>query len=346
MVQKNESKAAGGKARAAALTPKQRSDIAKKAAKKRWEGVDVPKASHIGSLEIGALSLPCAVLSDGQRLISQGGVASAFGPVTGGYQQRKSAEGDTGGLPPFLVSKALQRFIEQDLRTMVTDPVRYRDPRGGPVRIGIPAELIPRVCDVWLKARDAGELSKPQQAVAERADILMRGLAHTGIIALVDEATGFQEARARNALADILEAFIASELQPWVRTFPTDFYQELFRLRGLDYKSHTVRRPQYFGLLTNDIVYKRLAPGVLAELKNVTPKTASGNRKHKYFQRLTKNTGYPKLREHLGAVIAIMKLSDDYPGFIEKLDRLHPRYNETFGLPLSYEDEEDSGKGI
>jgi hypothetical protein len=98
------------------------------------------------------------------------------------------------------------------------------------------------------------------------------------------------------------EAFIARELQPWVQTFPADYYEELFRLRGLDYSTASVRRPQYFGVLANDIVYKRLAPGVLDELKRVTPKTETGRLKHKLFQRLTMNLGYPKLREHLGAV--------------------------------------------
>lgn len=80
----------------------------------------------------------------------------------------------------------------------------------------------------------------------------------------------------------------------WVATFPDDFYSELFRLRGLEYPSATVERPQYFGHLTNDIVYKRLAPGVLAELRNVTPRDEQGRRRHKYFQRLTTNRGLPE----------------------------------------------------
>ncbi|MGH6770992.1 MAG: P63C domain-containing protein [Xanthobacteraceae bacterium] len=64
----------------------------------------------------------------------------------------------------------------------------------------------------------------------------------------------------------------------------------------------------FFGILTNDIIYDRLAPGVLEQLKKVNPKDeATGRRKHKNFQWLTSNAGYPKLREHLGAVIAIMK---------------------------------------
>ena len=43
----------------------------------------------------------------------------------------------------------------------------------------------------------------------------------------------------------------------------------MFRLRGMDYSSDTAQRPRHFGLLTNDIVYDRLAPGVLIELKRV-----------------------------------------------------------------------------
>ena len=39
------------------------------------------------------------------------------------------------------------------------------------------------------------------------------------------------------------------------------------RIEEAGFPTDTVRRPQYFGILTNDIVYKRLAPGVLDELK-------------------------------------------------------------------------------
>src|SRR5208283_382525 len=157
-------------------------------------------------------------------------------------------------------------------------------------------------------------------------DILVRGLAQVGIIALVDEATGYQRDRAADALAKILEAFIAKELQPWVKTFPSDYYEQLFRLRGLQYPTFTVQRPQYFGCLTNNIVYKRLAPGVLAELKKVVPRNEDGRPTAKYFQKLTTNVGYPKLREHLGGVVAIMKLSADYSDFMVKLNKLYPPY--------------------
>jgi P63C domain len=341
-------KAKGGVARAEALSARQRKEIAKKAAAARWD-TETPTATHIGELTIGDLTLPCAVLPDGTRVISQGGITTAFGPVTGGWQSRQRAsDEDSGDLPFFLIAKSLKPFISEELRTLVVTPRKYRDPRGGPIRIGFDATSLPKVCEVWLRARDAKALTKIQLPVAERADILMRGLAHTGIIALVDEATGYQRDRASDALARILEAFIAKELQPWIRTFPADFYQEMFRLRGMEYPSDTVQRPRYFGLLTNDIVYDRLAPGVLEELKLRNPKQESGRRKHKFFQWLTTQKGYPKLREHLGSVVAVMKLSADWHDFRAKLDKLHPRYGKPTQLSLEFADDEerDTGKGL
>ena len=86
-----------------------------------------------------------------------------------------------------------------------------------------------------------------------------------------------------------------------------------------------MKRPQYFGIITNDIVYRRLAPGVLEELRAVTPRLSSGRLSTKLFRRLTKTRGYPKLREHLGAVLTMMQLSDDWYDFMRKIDRLRPR---------------------
>lgn len=343
----SNNRAKGGEARAKALSPERRSEIASNAAKAKQNASEIPMATHIGEIKIGELTLPCAVLSDGTRLISQGGIAAAFGPVTGGWQMRKrNSEEHSGDLPPFLVATSLQPYISEELRTLVSSPKRYKDPRGGPARIGIDATLIPKVCEVWLKARDSDALTKIQEPVAYRAEVLMRGLAAVGIVALIDEATGFQRDRAKDALATILEAFIAKELQPWVRTFPADYYQELFRLRGLDFPNDSVKRPQYFGVLTNDIVYKRLAPGVLDELKRVTPRSEDGRPKAKYFQSLTSNTGYPKLREHLGKVIMMMQLSTTYSDFKEKLDRFLPKKNAQLLLLLDQAEIDDDGKGI
>jgi len=65
---------------------------------------------------------------------------------------------------------------------------------------------LPKVCEVYLEARKANALLPSQKHIAERAEILIRGLATVGIIALIDEATGYQQLREERALATILDA--------------------------------------------------------------------------------------------------------------------------------------------
>jgi P63C domain len=333
----------GGAARAARLTAEERRQIAQRAADARW-GQTVHFAPYSGVITIGDIGISCAVFEDGTRVLSQATVLRALGrnPEKSRRPGRDSAELRA----PFLSANNLQPFITSELQELA-EPIRYRaadDTQGNP-SWGYKAEMLPLLCEVYLQAAEQKKLAPNQREVAKAAGILVRGLARVGIVALVDEATGYQEVRARDALAKILEAYVAKELQPWVRTFPADYYREIFRLRDLEYPKATVKRPRYFGTITNDIVYRRLAPGVLAELKRVQIKDDDGRPKHKLFQRLTANRGYPQLREHLGSVVAIMKLSRDWADFRNKLDQLHPRYGDTMVLPFDDEGT-DSGTGL
>jgi hypothetical protein len=334
---KDEGKARGGLARAASLTSERKSEIARAAAEARWGGGEaLPQASYEGEFSLGGATISCAVLPNGSRIITQAAFLRALG-------RSRSPKAGTGvlttvdQLPFFLQADALKPFISEDL-VQSTNPIFYRT-KSGARAVGYDARLLPQVADVYLQLRDAsvkdrGAVPARYQGMVTAADILVRGLANVGIIALVDEATGFQRDRATDALATILEAFIAKELQPYIRTFPGEFYDELFRLRGLQFPKDKVKRPQYFGHLTNDIVYARLAPGILKELKESVPKREDGRRKHHFTRHLTDTTGHPKLREHLASVVTIMTLSDDYEDFKAKLDRRHPRYDDTMPLDL------------
>ncbi len=345
---KRPDRVAAGKARAHALTPKRRAEIARTAAETRWAG-NLPIARYEGQFPLGGTPIACAVLQNGTRIITQ----STFMLALGRSRTPKAGTGvlsTVDELPFFLQAEVLKPFISSDL-VQSTTPIFYRTKSGGRA-VGYDARLLPLVAEVYLRFRDQqlkdnGEIPTRYGRMIAAADILIRSLANVGIIALVDEATGFQRDRATDALATILEAFIAKELRPWVRTFPQEFYEQLFRLRGLEFPKDTVKRPQYFGHLTNDIVYRRLAPYVLNELRKATPRRPDGRLKDALFQRLTDDIGHPKLRELLVSEITIMKLSDAYGDFIEKLDRVHPRYDETLPLPLSMPIvEDDSGKGL
>ncbi len=334
-------RAKGGVARRDALSPKRRSEIAKRAAAARWAG-PVRKATHGSAdhpIRIGDIEIPCYVLEGEIRVISQRSLQTGIGMSTSG------GSGGAHRLALFVASLAEKGVETKDLAARIASPILFYPPGINKEAYGYEATIVPDLCDAILAARDSGSLLAGQSHIAKQCEVLVRGLARVGIIALVDEATGYQRDRAKDALGKILEAFIAKELQPWLPTFPSQFYEQMFRLRGLDFPAGSVKRPQYFGMLTNDVVYKRLAPGVLDELKRVTPKNeATGRHKHHLFRRLTGNTGYPKLREHLGSVVAIMELSTDWRDFMSKLDRLRPRYGETIPLPLEYRN--DDGKGL
>lgn len=326
-------RAIGGKAAAAKLTPEQRKAKAQKAIAARWEKASLPVAEYAGELRLGDLVFPCAVLSDGTRVLTETDFMAGLGMYrSGALSVRRDAATDGGAqVPLYLAFKNLLPFVINNLGEVHSKPLVYKTLAGN-VAHGIPASLIPKICAVWLDARKEGVLGSRQKEIADRAEMLMRGLAEVGIVALVDEATGYQAHRAKDALAQILEQFIAKELQPYVKTFPADFYAELFRLRGLKYPPDTPNfRPQYFGTLTNDIVYERLAPGLLEELKRQASKDAKKAHLHR---RLTQEVGHPKLREHLASIIMAMKLSPDYPTFIANLNRVHPRYGDTYTLDL------------
>ena len=333
---KPTNRAIGGRARASALTSEQRTEIAKKAAQSRWSA-EAPKATHTGTLKLGDLEIDCAVLPDGTRVLSQRGVGRALGRSFGGADWRRQdpALSDipgAGNLPFFLSAASLFPFISNDLLVLVTKPIQYRHSKGGGTAFGIAATALPQVCDVWLKAREAGAINKaPQLAVAQKAEVLMRALAHVGIVALVDEATGYQEVRARDALQAYLEKVIRKELAAWVKTFPDEFFQQLYRLKRWPWAGSS-RRPGIVGHYINDLVYSRLGAGVLEELQRKNPVGPGGRRKAKHTQWLTDDIGHPALAQHMFALIGFMRAEDSWDAFRQRFYRAFPQRGDTLQL--------------
>ncbi len=284
---------------------------------------------------IGDIEIPCYVLEDERRVLVQGAMIAALGMARGG--PTKYSTGDR--LTRFTGQKALEPHISRETALVIANPVKFRTPNGA-IAYGYEATILPDICEAVLRARDEGRLQSQQMKIAQRCELLIRGFARVGIIALVDEATGYQEYRARLALEEILTKFISEELRKWVKTFPDEFYRELFRLRGLSYSEVSSKRPVLLGRLTNDIVYRRLAPGVLEELQRITPKLPSGRRQHKYHQRLTEDIGHPRLREHLASVITLMKASPNWSTFHRLLQRSMPKYSDQLLLPFIEDDDQ------
>jgi P63C domain len=304
---------------------------------------NIPQAEY-GSpdrpLRVAGMEIPCYVLDDGRRVLILRGMLHALDMSYGSSSSGAGAD----RLSLFLSTKSVSPFVSEDLALRTKNPIKIRLPGSGTTAYAYEATILADVCDAVLEARNSEKgLHYQQKHIADRCEILVRGFARVGIIALVDEATGYQEVRSRQALEEILDKFISKELAKWAKRFPDDFYKEMFRLRDWRYMPFSVKRPGVVGRYTRDLVYERLAPAIVEELERINPTDGKGRRKHCHHQWLTEDIGHPRLREHLAAVIALMKASVTWSQFQRAVQRALPKYNTNMllpGVPFKGEEED------
>jgi P63C domain len=328
----DETKKAGGFARAKSLTAEERSAIARRAALSRHRK-DLPKAIAEGVLPIGDLRLPCAVLDDpgNTRVLTQNGFLKAIGRHP--FASKGSAIDNTA---PFLRANNLKPFISSDLERS-SAPLIYltRNPTAGAggLGYGYRGTLLPSVCWVYQDAMLAGKLLANQIHIGESARAFLKALTNYAIDDLIDEATGFADIKKQKAIDRIIERYVRKDALPWVRMFDIDFYRHIYRLNGWEFSPEKTARPGIIGHWTNDI-YDRLAPGVKSALHERVRRNASGRPTQKLTQLLTVEEGKPRLRELLEGVKLLMRMSDDWAGFMERLDEYYPRVGDTLRLPF------------
>lgn len=267
----------------------------------------VPNARYGGILAIGELQIPCYVLEDGTRVIHQRGMVSALGMSRGG-----SSRGGGDRLAYFVAQKTLSPYVSSELSAVTKEPLIFRTDKGA-MAYGYDATVLADICEAILEARNKGALSKQQTHIAEKSEILIRAFARVGIVALVDEATGFQKDRGHDALRLLLEQYIADGLQKWIHTFPDSFFAELDRL--YDNAPTTSRsRPQYYGRFINKYVYDPIEHGyVKAELDKLNI-TDEGKRRARFHQWLT-GEGRTILTRQIGKVEGMMEMCSDIEHF-------------------------------
>lgn len=292
----------------------------------------VLKATYQGNLKIAENELSCAVLEDGTRVISRNTVFRAFGRTKRG---RKKDEIRVLNIPSFIDANNLQPFIDEGLRG-VLNSIQYVKKNGGKTS-GYKAEIVPMLCEVYLSARDANVLTKSQMPLAVVSELIVRSLSKIGIIALVDEATGYQVERDKDELQRFLSLYLSEERLTWAKMFPDEFYKQLFRLKGWTYKPLSVRRPQLVGKLTNQLVYEKLPANVIEELRRLNPvkNKKSGRREATHFQHLSPDIGQQDLRDHLLQLITIMRISPNWNIFLRNFAKAFPS---PFGEQLALEE--------
>lgn len=292
------------------------------------------RATHEGTVRINGIEIKSYVLSNGERVLSRIGLLKAIGRTGKAKGGRKYDE--EFKMPVFLTANNLKRFISNELIENST-PVHFTDLHSNK-SIGYRAQILADICYVFIDAQEANALLANQVHIAEQCKLLVRGFATTGILALVDEATGYQEVRERDALQKYLDKFLLKEHAKWTKRFPDEFFENIFKMKGWSWHDAvSAKKPQVVGRYINDIVYDRLAPKILEELRERNPPNEKGNRKAKHHQFLTPDLGNPSLQAHLNGVMALQRVAGaNWRKFFDMLDVAYPRYGHT--LPIIFDE--------
>lgn len=285
---------------------------------------NVPNALYGGLLPIGDGELDCVILDDAEntRVIKMTSVFKAFGRVP-------RSNNRVINVPAFIDAQNLQAYINQDVRALIK-PIDYLD--GKTTQTGYNALILPEICDLYLKARRDGVLAAKQGHLAEKAEILQSAFAKVGIIALVDEATGFQTDRKHDALRLLLGKYIAEGLRRWIHTFPDSFFADLDRLYDNE-PTTSGKRPQYYGKFINKYVYDPIEHGYVKAQLDKLNITDEGKRRARFHQWLT-DEGRTILLRQIGKVEGIMGMCEN----IEQFKKVGKRQKAITVAPYLFDD--------
>lgn len=279
-------------------------------------------AMHAGFLDIAGQKIPVAVLNNRKRVLIQ---REVVGLLTGNIK---------GNLDRYLRAQNLQKFLPAKFVGRGLDESSLKFLNITNVAHGFEATDLIDFCDMYLRALLAGELHDNQINLAKKAAIIIKSFAKIGIIAAIDEATGYK--KQKDEYQKLLSAFIAEELQPWIKTFDEDYYYQIYRLKGWNWERHLIEKKNYpwaVANITNRVVYEKLPDGVLEELNRKNPKNEKGNRPHKKFQFLTPNFGYVHLLKHLGHIQGILEKhpDGDWRHALHEIDTRFPSVRDPYG---------------
>lgn len=305
----------GGLVRSQKLGADRKSEIGRMGAAARW-ATDVPYSTDEGVLRLGDIHIPCAVLNTQQRVLTQSGVMKALGRARQA-KGREYYDGDVN-LPAFLTAKNLKPFIPNDLY-VTSSQIEFRRKEGGKA-FGYPAELLPKVCKVFVDADRANKLTQNQKHIAERASRLLDGLLNVAIVSLVDEATGYQERRDKDELQKILAAYVSPVLLPYKDKIPVEFFKEMFRVWGWPWPATETSYkgplgPRYGGKLIRQIIFENLPPVVLGELDSRNPPNKKWQRKRRMVELLTSDIGRPHVEKLVSNMTLLFNLSENRSDF-------------------------------
>lgn len=220
------------------------------------------KAIATGVIRFGDVEVECYVLEDGRRLIASSAAQRAIGASKNRMFRQMAAR------------------IINDSGALSLHPIAFVLPGGGKAN-GYEAEQFLDVCAAYLDALSKGTLHHKQMHVARAATGIVLACSKVGIVALIDEATGYQEVRAKDELGKRLARYLRDEAARWERTFPPSLVVALGPLYGFRYSGG--RYPAELRSPFRKIYELVVGKEVAVELRRRNPRPRHGHNHHQFL---------------------------------------------------------------
>ena len=311
----------GGKARAKALSPEERSRIGREAVEARWRAAgklqsQVMQATHKGNfIKDFGIDVECYVLNDAAKtaVISQRGMGAAL----------KLGEGGRS-LPRFVAGKTISEALGVELLEKIAKPLIFK----GQAPVGNTSPTVPiygydvtiliDVCKAITTAESEGKLLTSQANIAKQAHVIINASAKAGIQGLVYALAGYD--RTREEVIEAFKFYVREEARDYEKEFPPRLYEEWYRLYQLPKPERN--KPWKFKHLTVTQVYRPLANsnGKIFEL--LQEQRENSNARWKKLNQFLSEIGVKALRTHLGQLLGIARISttrEEYESFFQRL---------------------------
>lgn len=210
--------------------------------------------TNIGKIILSdTLEIECYVLENGSRVITKQGIQKTLGisnknnngfsleDIILSSEVKKSQEKFEYFLP---IKKALQN----NFKSTSQQNTRFYD-----------VEVLITICSHINRMKLLGFLPDELDWLHVTSEKIRDAFSKLGIIAFVDDATGYTKFRKQNEYVEKLKLLLSEDAGEWEKCFTTDFYEIFWKFWGNRKKFDGSKKQQFFRALMEKYVYTPLA---------------------------------------------------------------------------------------
>ncbi|TYQ00349.1 P63C domain-containing protein [Tenacibaculum adriaticum] len=287
------------------------------------------KVSYESKIILNKKKLSVAILNNGTRIITEEAIFKAFNKSRRG---RVKKEVDDKKMLPFIDIHNYQEFIDEDLEKMLKTINYYTIDKE--LIKGYNAEILPKLCKVYLAAEKQKKLPTQQLSLAKVSEDLLAELLEREIKDLIDNSVSYKYDKENKEVLKIFKKHLGKDFYIWQKIFPIVFFKELFRLNGWSFIIAEIKiRPSIISTWINKLIFEELPDKTIEELQSSKPKIGY-IKPFDFF--LTNDIGNPLLKTQINKVITLFLLSNNMEQMWSQFNILKLKQGKQIDMPYNF----------